>query len=117
MYTVTVADAKAHLSELLSRIESGEEIVITRRGKPVARLTAVEPVKQPVKSLAKFRNSIQQPHTPATEVLVALREEARGKGLDKLSSEQVESVIADVRRGKRSGLKLDISDLDGYTPD
>jgi hypothetical protein len=49
--------------------------------------------------------------------LRALREEARRKGLDKLSSEQVESMIAEARRGKRSGLKLDISDLDGYTPD
>ncbi len=77
MHTITVADAKAHLSELLGRIENGEEIVITRRGKPVARLTAVEPAKQPVKSLAEFRDSIQQPRTPATEVLTALRDEAR----------------------------------------
>jgi prevent-host-death family protein len=77
MHTITVADAKAHLSELLGRIENGEEIVITRRGKPVARLTAVEPAKQPVKSLAEFRRSIQQPRTPATEVLTALRDEAR----------------------------------------
>ena len=77
MHTITVADAKAHLSELLGRIENGEEIVITRRGKPVARLTAVEPAKQPVKSLAEFRDSIQQPRTPVTEVLTALRDEAR----------------------------------------
>ena len=77
MYTINVADAKAHLSELLGRIESGEEIVITRRGKPVARLTAVEPAKEPVKSLAKFRNSIPQPRTPATEVLTTLRYQER----------------------------------------
>ena len=77
MYTINVADAKAHLSELLGRIESGEEIVITRRGKPVARLTAVEPAKEPVKSLEKFRNSIRQPRTPATEVLTTLRDQER----------------------------------------
>lgn len=77
MPNVTVADAKAHLSELLVRIESGEEIVITRRGKPVARLTPLEPIKRPVKSLAEFRNSIQRPNTPATEVLTALRDEER----------------------------------------
>lgn len=77
MSTITVADAKAHLSELLSRIENGEEIVITRRGKPVARLTPMEPAKQPVKSLADFRNSIRQTRTPATEVLTALRDEER----------------------------------------
>jgi prevent-host-death family protein len=31
-------DAKTRLSELLDRVESGEQIVITRHGRPVARL-------------------------------------------------------------------------------
>jgi len=31
-------EAKTHLSELLDRVEQGEELVITRRGRPVARL-------------------------------------------------------------------------------
>jgi prevent-host-death family protein len=34
----TVADAKSHLSTLLADVDAGEEVVITRRGKPVARL-------------------------------------------------------------------------------
>lgn len=34
-----VADAKTHLSEILEHVEkTGEEIVLTRRGKPVARV-------------------------------------------------------------------------------
>ncbi len=41
MDTINLADAKAHLSELVDRVEAGESIDITRRGKPVARLTAV----------------------------------------------------------------------------
>ena len=41
METVNLADAKAHLSELIDRVEAGDSIDITRRGKPVARLTAV----------------------------------------------------------------------------
>lgn len=41
MDVVSVADAKAHLSELVERVEAGGSIDITRRGKPVARLTAV----------------------------------------------------------------------------
>jgi prevent-host-death family protein len=36
MSTVTVADAKARLSDLLAQVEAGEEVVITRRGQPVA---------------------------------------------------------------------------------
>ncbi len=38
MKHVQIAEAKAHLSALVERVESGEEIVIARRGKPVARL-------------------------------------------------------------------------------
>lgn len=38
MRTVSVADAKAHLSELIDRVAAGERLVITRRGKPVMEL-------------------------------------------------------------------------------
>ena len=40
MKTATIADTKSHLSALLAEIAAGGEIVITRRGKPVARLVA-----------------------------------------------------------------------------
>jgi prevent-host-death family protein len=43
MKTATVAETKTHLSSLLTDIESGEEVVITRRGRPVARLVAEQP--------------------------------------------------------------------------
>ncbi|WP_226921439.1 type II toxin-antitoxin system Phd/YefM family antitoxin [Georgenia subflava] len=42
--TVNVQEAKTRLSELLGRVERGEEIVIARAGVPVARLAAVAPV-------------------------------------------------------------------------
>ncbi len=38
MKTATVADAKSHLSALLAEVEAGHDVMITRRGKPVARL-------------------------------------------------------------------------------
>ena len=41
MNTINLADAKAHLSELVDRVEAGDSIDITRRGKPVARLMSV----------------------------------------------------------------------------
>lgn len=40
MSTVNVHEAKTHLSRLLARVEAGEEIVIARSGRPVARLVA-----------------------------------------------------------------------------
>ncbi len=39
MAMVNIHDAKTHFSNLLTRVESGEEIVIAKAGKPVARLT------------------------------------------------------------------------------
>jgi len=48
MDAVNLADAKAHLSEIVDRVEAGESIDITRRGKPVARLTAVSKPRKPV---------------------------------------------------------------------
>ena len=38
--TVNVAEAKAHLSELIAAAEAGEDVVITKRGKAVVRLIA-----------------------------------------------------------------------------
>ena len=55
MVTVNLAQAKAHLSELLDTVAAGEVVVITRHGKPVARVSAVVGPKQPVRSLAEFR--------------------------------------------------------------
>lgn len=48
MGAISLADAKAHLSELVDRVEAGDSIDITRRGKPVARLTAVAPPRKQI---------------------------------------------------------------------
>jgi prevent-host-death family protein len=42
MKQVNLADAKAHLSELVAQAAAGEPVCIMRRGKPVAKLTAVD---------------------------------------------------------------------------
>ena len=42
MIQVNIHEAKTHLSRLLARVVEGEEIVIAKSGKPVARLVAVE---------------------------------------------------------------------------
>jgi prevent-host-death family protein len=41
--TVGSFEAKTHLAALIDRAAAGEEVIITRRGKPVARLVAMEP--------------------------------------------------------------------------
>ena len=41
MKEVNIHEAKTHLSRLLNRVASGEEIVISRAGKPIARLVPI----------------------------------------------------------------------------
>lgn len=40
MRTLTLAETKSHLSAVVDQVIAGEEIVITRRGRPVARIIA-----------------------------------------------------------------------------
>ena len=42
MSTVSVHQAKTHLSRLLVQVEAGEKVVIARNGKPVAKLVSYE---------------------------------------------------------------------------
>jgi antitoxin (DNA-binding transcriptional repressor) of toxin-antitoxin stability system len=48
MRSVSVAEAKAHLSELLDAVEQGEELEITRRGRPIAKVTRLPPPLKPL---------------------------------------------------------------------
>ena len=43
MVIVNVHQAKTQLSRLLARVEAGEDVVIARRGEPVARLVGCKP--------------------------------------------------------------------------
>jgi prevent-host-death family protein len=45
MTTVTIHAAKTQLSKLIARVEAGEEVIIARRDRPVARLVPVEPAR------------------------------------------------------------------------
>jgi prevent-host-death family protein len=47
MATIGAFEAKTHLSALLERVAAGEEVVITKHGKPIARLTGASDIDQP----------------------------------------------------------------------
>lgn len=59
MREVGLFEAKNRLSELVGEAEKGEEIVITRRGKPAARLVAIrndgEKRRQAVEAVERIR--------------------------------------------------------------
>ena len=59
MRRMSLTDTKAHLSAIVAEVEAGEEIVITRRGQPVARIVAERKcpagnASAPVKELRDF---------------------------------------------------------------
>lgn len=49
METVNIYKAKTQLSKLVDLASSGTDVVIARAGKPVARLTALQPAKRPIR--------------------------------------------------------------------
>ncbi len=75
--TVNVGEAKTRLSELLARVEAGEEVVIARDSSPVARLSRIRP-KADISALIEEMLVERQGRTPATaEELIAWRDEGR----------------------------------------
>ena len=79
MVTVNLAHAKAHLSELLDKVEGGEEVVITRHGRAVAQIFSIARAKlpPPLDELAAFRATMPRLRRPSA----ALLREARDEGL------------------------------------
>lgn len=84
--TIGLFEAKTHLSELVARAEAGEEIVITRHNRPVARIVpmASEPSFDPVQ------------RREAIEGLRRLREELRSKGMT-MSSDEIVQTLHEMR--------------------
>ncbi len=60
MKQVNIHEAKTQFSRLLRRVATGEEIIITNRGVPVARLVPV-PVPKPVRKLGPYRGTFKVP--------------------------------------------------------
>jgi prevent-host-death family protein len=49
METVNIYEAKTHLSKLVDKAASGEDVIIGRGGKPLARLTTLASAKRPIR--------------------------------------------------------------------
>lgn len=77
--TVSVAEAKAHLSELLKAVEDGEVVSITRRGTPVARLVADPPPRKPIdiEWLRSVTAAMPYQEESAGEFIRRMRDDAR----------------------------------------
>ena len=80
MHDVALFDAKNRLSELIHRVEAGEEIAITRRGKVVARLMPPAPAEAGQR---------------ARDAIAGLRASRQGVSLGRLTSRDL------IREGRR----------------
>lgn len=77
MPEINVKEARSSLSSILDRVEKGEEIIITRRGKRVARISNLDDKPSPLKSLKQFRNKIRLKGKPLSQTVVDQRNEER----------------------------------------
>lgn len=79
MKSVNIAEAKAHLSELVERAAAGESVCIMRRGKPLARLvSAAAPRKRvDVKALQALTATMPRQAQTAGEFVRRMRDEDR----------------------------------------
>jgi prevent-host-death family protein len=87
MRHVALSEAKDHLSEFVAAAEAGQEITITRHGKPAARLVAVD--TQPDARNAAKRAAIDR--------LAEIRAELRARGM----TATVEEMISWKNEGQR----------------
>jgi len=66
---IGIKQARQELPDLIDRAEAGEEIMITRQGKPVAKLVAAPKTVKALPSLAQFRRQIGRTGTAAVKLL------------------------------------------------
>lgn len=76
MVEVNVKDARGQLSALLDRVGKGEEIIIKRRGKRVAKIVPPGNVSN-LPSLKDFRASLKVQGKPLSQTVIDARKEER----------------------------------------
>lgn len=77
--SVSVAEAKAHLSELIAAAEAGERIEITRRGKAVAVLVPKAKVREPItmEFFEEITANMTSPEVDSVDLIRKMRDDAR----------------------------------------
>lgn len=68
MKTATVGEVQKNFSGVLKDIRAGEEVIVTRRGEPVAKITAIGP-KRDIDWPDFFAESIESKGKPVSEIV------------------------------------------------
>lgn len=75
--TVGVFEAKTKLSELLDKVAAGEEVIITKRGVPVAYLSGIEDRRARTRAALAALREMSKQIEPGPESIKELIEEGR----------------------------------------
>jgi prevent-host-death family protein len=75
MISVSETDARANLETLLDKVKAGEEVLVTRSGKPVARIVPIPRKPLALEELAAFRATMPSLGRPSAEILREIRDE------------------------------------------
>lgn len=75
--TVKVAEAKTHLSELLTRVELGEEVIIARGDTPVARLVPIDDEERRANLIRLIRRDRAKNKPVSLDEILQWRDEGR----------------------------------------
>ena len=74
MRTATVGSIQKNFAEVLKQIHSGEEVIVTRRGEPVAKITALGPAAN-LEWPDFYSEAIEVEGAPLSEVIMEERSE------------------------------------------
>ncbi len=77
MREIGAKEARGRLSSLLKQVEAGDEVVVLRRGKKVARLVSFDKNGGHLPSLREFRSTIRIKGKPMSTTVLLGREEGR----------------------------------------
>ena len=94
MKFISIRDLRGNTARLRKDFQSEREVVITANGRPFAVMTHVEPDKLEDEILAIRR-------ARARAALSRIRAKAKAEGLDLLTMEQINAIIADTRPERR----------------
>lgn len=91
---VTARELRAESAKVWEKLEAGEEIVVTRNGKPFAVLVHTEP--QEVEATLR---AIRAERFAAT--VRKMQQQAVAQGLDKMTMDEIDAEIAAMRKERR----------------
>lgn len=77
MIVASIKEARGNLSSLLQKVEHGEEVVITRHGKRIARITSPKGPQKRLPGLSEFRATVAVKGRPLSQTVIVARSEEK----------------------------------------